>query len=269
MKEEKLRKFISSLVDDGVVVAFSGGVDSTLILKVAKEEAEKKNKEIIAATFETFLSPSGDLDITRKLASDYKVRHIEKYIDQTSNENVLMNTSNRCFYCKKEIFKRAIEIAKENNMKYVLDGTNLSDLDVYRPGLKALEELKIISPLKECGFEKSDVRDLAKKLNISVAKRPSAPCLATRFPYNEKLPLDKFEMIDKGEDVLKSYGFEVCRIRLYKDITRIEILESEFLKFIEKKEDIIRDLKDLGFKYINLDMEGFRSGSMDEVINER
>ena len=268
MKEEKLRGFISSLVDDGIVVAFSGGVDSTLVLKIAKEEAEKKNKEVIAATFETFLSPSGDLEITRKLAKDYNVKHIEKYIDQTENENVLMNRKNRCFYCKREIFSKALEIAEKNNMKYVLDGTNLSDLNVYRPGLKALEELEIISPLKECGFEKSDVRDLAKKLNISVAKRPSAPCLATRFPYDEKLPLDKFEVIDRAEEILKNYVFDLCRIRLYKDITRIEILEENFLKFIENREDIIRDLKNLGFKYINLDMEGFRSGSMDEGINE-
>ncbi|EHI56433.1 hypothetical protein HMPREF9333_00295 [Johnsonella ignava ATCC 51276] len=263
-----LREYIGKFLDSDVAVAFSGGVDSALVLKIAVEEAKKRGSRVTALTFNTFLSPSADIEITRKLAKEYGVRLVEEYIDQTDNEKVLMNDVKRCFYCKYTLFSRAKQTAYELGAKYVFDGTNKSDLGVYRPGLAALKELGIISPLAECGFEKSDVRLLAAELGISVAKRPSAPCLATRFPYGSKLPLDKFEMVDTGEKLLRQLGFDVCRIRLYGDITRIEILPDDFLKFIKERESIIAGLKKIGFKYINLDIEGFRSGSMDEVIDK-
>lgn len=267
MGEESLRNYIRSLVKDGVVVAFSGGVDSTLVLKIAKEESDRVNGRVMACTFTTFLSPSGDIKIAKKLVDEFNVSLTEAYIDQTENEKVLINDPKRCYYCKKTIFSKALEIAENNNMKYVIDGTNLSDLGVYRPGLEALRELNIISPLAVLKFEKKDVRSLAEKLNISVSKRPSKPCLATRFPYKKVLPVDKFNMVEKGEEILSDYGFKVNRIRLYDDVTRIEIPKEDFINFINMREDIIKDLKAIGFKYINLDMEGFRSGSMDEVLN--
>lgn len=266
MKEKLLREYIGNLTKKGVLVAFSGGVDSTLVLKIALEEGRKRNGKVTACTFETFLSPENDIEVTRKLAEEYGVELVERYIDQTNNSFVLNNSVDRCFHCKKVIFQNALEIAEKYNLKYVLDGTNHDDLGVYRPGLRALKELGIKSPLAECGFTKKEVRELAEKMGISVAKRPSAPCLATRFPYNKKLPIEKFSMIDKGEEILKEYGFLINRIRLYDDVTRIEIPVSDFEKFIKKREEIIKALKNLGFKYINLDMEGFRSGSMDEVI---
>ena len=177
-----------------------------------------------------------------------------------------MNDVDRCFYCKYELFLRAKQLAANLGAVHVLDGTNKSDLSLYRPGLRALKELGIISPLAKCGFEKSDVRALAAELGISVAARPSAPCLATRFPYNQRLPIDKFPMLDAGERLLKQLGFEICRIRLYGEVTRIEIMPEKFLLFINKRDEIIKELKNIGFKYINLDIEGFRSGSMDEVL---
>ena len=266
MNSDKLRQYIGSLLDEGVAVAFSGGVDSTLVLKIAAIEAKKAEKKVIALSFRTFLSPSGDIEIIRRLASEYKVDLIEEYIDQTDNEKVLMNDVDRCFYCKYELFLRAKQLAANLGAVHVLDGTNKSDLSLYRPGLRALKELGIISPLAECGFEKSDVRALAAELGISVAARPSAPCLATRFPYNQRLPIDKFPMLDAGERLLKQLGFEICRIRLYGEVTRIEIMPEKFLLFINKRDEIIKELKNIGFKYINLDIEGFRSGSMDEVL---
>ena len=266
MKEKLLREYIGKLTDEGVLVAFSGGVDSTLVLKIALDESKKRNGKVVACTFETFLSPENDIEITRNLAKEYGVELVEKYINQTDNSFVLNNSVDRCFHCKKEIFVNAIEIAQKYNLKYVLDGTNHDDLGVYRPGLRALKELDIKSPLAEYNFSKKEVRELAEKIGISVAKRPSAPCLATRFPYNKKLPLDKFSMVDKGEEFLRELGFSVNRIRVYDDVTRIEIPVSDFEKFIEMREDIVKKLKSLGFKYINLDIEGFRSGSMDEVI---
>lgn len=267
MKEKLLREYINNLIKDGVLVTFSGGVDSTLVLKIAVEESKKISKENVkACTFQTFLSPTGDIEIVKKLAKDFGVDIIEEYIDQTKNNAVLNNQKDRCFHCKKVIFSEAINLARKNNLKYVLDGTNSDDLKIYRPGLRAIKELGIKSPLAECGFTKEEVRKLAEKLKIEVAKRPSAPCLATRFPYDEKLPLEKFSMVEEGENFLKEMGFLVNRIRVYKDVTRIEIPVSDFEKFMKYRENIIKELKRIGFKYINLDMEGFRSGSMDEVI---
>lgn len=267
MKEKLLREYINKLIKDGVLITFSGGVDSTLVLKIAVEESKKIfDGKVKACTFQTFLSPSEDIEIVKKLAKDFNVDIIQKYIDQTKNIAVSNNHKDRCFHCKKMIFSEAINIAKENNLKYVLDGTNSDDLKIYRPGLKAIKELGVKSPLADCNFTKDEVRKLAEKLKIKVAKRPSTPCLATRFPYDEKLPLEKFSLIEKGESFLKEMGFLTNRIRLYGDVTRIEINISDFDKFISNREKIIKNLKELGFKYINLDMEGFRSGSMDEVI---
>lgn len=266
MKADRLVSYIRELMCDGVLVAFSGGVDSALILKIASEIQKAEGLKVIAITFNTFLSPGLDIDITGALAKEYGVDLIEEHLSQIEDNRIRNNEVDRCFYCKEMLFKRAIEVAKSHNLKYVLDGTNKSDTCVYRPGLRALSKLGIVSPLLECGIDKGEVRELAQKYNISVAKRPSAPCLATRFPYNKPLPTDKFEMVDKGEQLLKNWGFLTNRIRLYDDVTRIEILPSDFETFILKKEEIISGLKELGFKYINLDMEGFRSGSMDEVL---
>lgn len=266
MKKKALKLKIEEIVNQGSLIAFSAGVDSTLILKLASEISKEK---VVACIFTSFLSPKEDLKLARTIAKDYGIRLIEENIDQRNNKFIMNNDRDRCYYCKKMILSRLVEIAKEEGLTYVVDGTNFDDLKVYRPGLKALKELNIKSPLAECKITKKEVREMAEELNISVAKKPSTPCLATRFPYEEQLPVDKFSLIEDGESYLKSIGFNVVRIRLYGEITRIEIPVSEFNNFFEKREEIIKKLKNIGFKYINLDMEGFRSGSMDVIINER
>lgn len=264
MKERKLRKIIRKYIKEGVIIAFSGGVDSALVLKVASEEANRTQNKIKAVSFRTFLMGADDVEKSKEIAEYLNVELIEKYIDETKNINIINNKKDRCFHCKKTLFEEAIKIAKSENCKYVLDGTNIDDLKVYRPGLKALAELGIKSPLQEAGLTKEEVRKLARKLNIPVYDRPSKPCLATRFPYNQKIDISKFKMIETGEEILSNMGFKNNRIRVYDDNTRIEIPISDFEKFMENREIIVEELKKLGFKYINLDMEGFRSGSMDE-----
>lgn len=265
MKREKLRNRIRELGKDGVVLCFSGGVDSALLLKIASEEVEKD--KLLALTFQTSLTPLSDLPIVKQMAESFGVKSKILYLDQFEDKEILNNPTNRCYLCKKFLYENAIEIKNNLGFKYVIDGSNFDDLKVYRPGRIALEELGIIRPLEEVKMTKKEVREFAKDLNIEVANRPSTPCMATRFPYGERLNKEVFTNLERGEKFLKSLGLENVRIRYYKDNIRIETDVDDFPIILEKRLLIIHELKALGFHYINLDLEGFRSGSMDEVID--
>lgn len=266
MKRKNLRKRISELGKKGVVLCFSGGVDSALLLKIASEEIKKEN--LLALTFQSTLTPLEDLNIVKNMAKDMDVNLKILNIDPLENKDILENSKDRCYLCKKYLYENAIKIKEDLGFSYVLDGSNFDDLDFYRPGRKALDELGIIRPLEELKFRKSEIRDFAEDLGVEVARRPSTPCMATRFPYGNKLEKEKFSNLEKGESFLKSLGIENVRIRLYGDNTRIEVPISDFPIIINNREKIVEKLKSLGFHYINLDLEGFRSGSMDEVIKE-
>lgn len=266
-KLELLRKEISSLVKEGVCIAFSGGVDSSLILKIACEEGIKENKKIHAVTFETKLHPVSDVSISKRVAMEMGAVHTIITINEFENEAILKNPMDRCYQCKKSLFVNLSEFAKENNLKYVLDGTNGDDLNTYRPGIKALRELGVLSPLAKFGITKEEVRAMAKELGISVASRPSAPCMATRLPYNTEISIELLERIDKGEEFIRKLGFPVVRLRLHNDIVRIEVDKEDLPKLLESKDKILDYLKGLGFVYITLDLEGFRSGSMDIYLD--
>lgn len=258
-KYNELKNFIKNYCDEGIIVAFSGGVDSSLVLKAAQEVCSK----VLAVTFETMLSPMKDLDISKGIAEEIGAHHAVLELDEFKNEELLNNPIDRCYICKKYLFENLFAYGKENGYGVVFDGTILDDLNEYRPGLKAIKDLGVISPLKESGFSKSDVRFWAEKLDLSVSNRPSSPCMATRLPYNTKLDRDLLNRISQAEDFLKANGFDLVRVRVYKDIARIEIEKSKFLDFLEVREKIVERLKDLGFTYVCLDIEGFRSGSMD------
>ncbi|SHH85092.1 ATP-dependent sacrificial sulfur transferase LarE [Sporanaerobacter acetigenes] len=258
-----LQNEILKLVEEGACVAFSGGVDSSLILKMVCDAGKKYNKKIYAVTFNTKLHPMEDINISKEVAKSMGAIHKIIDVDEFENEKILTNPVDRCYQCKKYLFEKLLEFAEENDIKYVLDGTNADDLKEYRPGIKALRELGIISPLAQFDINKKEVRQMAKNLNISVATRPSAPCLATRLPYNTNITFELLNKIEKAETYIKGLGFAVVRVRVHGDIVRIEIEKEEFLRFLDKKDLIISYLKDLGFIYITLDLEGFRSGSMD------
>ena len=177
--------------------------------------------------------------------------------------NVLKNNpQDRCYHCKKLLFSKLSELANGHN---IIDGTNYDDLSVYRPGIKALKELGIISPFAKFGITKQEIRDYAKECGIDIFDKPSTPCLATRFPYGAELTPEKLRLVEHGEKILKDLGFSCCRLRLHNDIARIEIPQSDFTQFLSAKDDIINALKTSGITYITLDLEGFRSGSMDYV----
>lgn len=259
----KIKEYIESLMEDGICIAFSGGVDSSLILKIVSQISKKQKGQVYAVTFETKLHPVSDVSISKKVAEEMGVKHEIIKINELQNKEILNNPIDRCYLCKKMLFTNLLQFAKEKGLKYVLDGTNADDLKTYRPGVKALKELEIISPLAKFNISKEEVRTIAEYLNISVANRPSTPCMATRLPYNIKIEFELLKRIEKGEDYLRSLGFDVVRLRVHDDIARIEIEKKDFKKLLDNSEDISKYLKNLGFTYITLDIEGFRSGSMD------
>jgi len=269
MKKENLRRRIAKKVEEGACVAFSGGVDSSLILKIAVEEAEKIGKKVHAVTFETKLHPVSDVTISERVAKEMGAVHTVMEVDEFQDDEIMKNPVNRCYLCKRLLFTTLREFAEKEGLKHILDGTNADDHGTYRPGIKALEELSISSPLAEYGFTKEEVRKLASELGISVSRRPSAPCLATRLPYGTQIDFTLLKRIEEGEEFIKSLGFEVMRLRVHSDIARIELPAHEFRDFISKRDEISDKLKSLGFHYITLDMEGFRSGSMDLHLNKK
>ncbi len=265
----KLKQRIRELIDEGLAIAFSGGVDSSILLKIACDEAKAMHKKVHAITFETKLHPSCDLENAEKIATEVGAVHHIIRVNELDNIDIKFNPVDRCYKCKHYLFSSLIEFAKKLELKNIIDGTNFDDLSQYRPGIKALAELGIISPLAELKISKAEVRKIASELGLTVSNRPSAPCLATRLPYNTEIDFALLENIDKGEDYLKSLGFLVNRIRVHKDIARIEIEKMQFSLFIEKSELITAELKKLGFTYITLDLEGFRSGSMDINLTQK
>lgn len=263
MKKENLRRSIAKMVEEGACVAFSGGVDSSLILKIAVEEGQKIGLMVHAVTFETKLHPISDVAISQSVAKEMGAIHTVIEVDEFQDVNIMKNPVNRCYLCKRLLFSTLRDFAEEHGLRHIMDGTNADDHGTYRPGIKALSELGISSPLAENGFSKEEVRSLASELSISVSRRPSAPCLATRLPYGTDIDFNLLKRIEEGEEFIKALGFEVMRLRVHKEIVRIEIPVTEFADFLNKGEEVISKLKSLGFHYITLDMEGFRSGSMD------
>lgn len=269
--EEKKRKLYENMkhyLQEDICLAFSGGVDSSLLLILAKScvKEQQKKSNIYAVTFDTMLHPSCDLNTAKKVAKEAEVFHQVLFVNELEQEEIRFNPEKRCYLCKKTLFSKLQEFAKSKGISIILEGTNEDDLHVYRPGLQAIQELGIKSPLAEAGFTKEEVRKLAKELGVSVAERPSTPCLATRLPYGTEISMGVLERIAKGEEYLHTLGFSVVRLRVHGEIARIEIPQKEFESFLKKSGEIIEELKKMGFDYITLDLQGFRSGSMDEKI---
>lgn len=248
-----------------VAIAFSGGVDSTFLLKVANDILGDK---CIAVTIHAMMHSNREIEEAKSYTKALGIKHIVFKIDNFDIKEFVDNDEKRCYYCKKAIFTNMKNIAKQNNINYILDGTNLDDLGDYRPGLKALDELEIKSPLKDSLLTKNDIRILSKELNIPTFNKPAFACLATRIPYGETITNDKLRMIEKSEEYLQDLGFKQFRVRAHDKLARIEVEESEINKFFDK--DLLKNthnkLKEIGFKYVTLDLLGYRMGSMNDGI---
>lgn len=261
---QTLLKTIQSYPSKRICVAFSGGVDSTLVLKACIDA----NAIVFPVIFRTVLHPSAEVEeaknITDSLGTTLKVLEINEF----QYPEILENTPERCYQCKKALFSLLREYALQNNCPIIVDGTNLDDLSEFRPGLRALKELHINSPLAEAHLSKSDVRHLCAELGLNVSSKPSSPCMATRLPYYTKITEDALHKIEAGELALKAMGFTQVRVRKHGEIARVELLESEMEQAFHQYKSIAEKLKTIGFDYVTLDLECFRSGSMDIYIKK-
>lgn len=264
-----LKESMGEFAKEDVMIAFSGGVDSSLLLKLACVEALKTGKKVYAVMLHTMLHPAGEIESARIIAGEAGARFLVLEVDELQEAGIEKNPVDRCYRCKKYLFQKLKEKAKELQTAVILEGTNEDDLHVYRPGIKAVRELGIRSPLAEAGFTKDQVRALAAEYQMPVSAKPSTPCLATRFPYGTDLSYETMRRVEQGEEYLKSLGFYNVRLRVHGEIARIETDLADLHKLLERREGITNTLKALGYRYITMDLEGFRSGSMDDVIPKK
>lgn len=251
-----------AIVTEPVMVAFSGGADSVLVLKLALE-ASSGRVPVYALYADAPWMPRAARAEAEQIARELQVKLNVVSIDSPGSIGIENNPLDRCYRCKKAIFKAFMDFGQIHNVEILLEGTQLDDLTKYRPGLKAIAESGARSPLKELGLHKSDVRELLAHWGLSAAKKPSGSCLATRLPYGQTLSVPILKQIDQAENYLRSFGFKVIRVRSHGDIARIETDLEHLSLALSKRADIVRELKSLGWKYVTLDLEGFRSGSMD------
>ena len=263
----ELRRVLDEMSADGVCAAFSGGVDSALLLTVLSELRARKDFPLLAVVFATAFHTAEETASALKLAEELGVPAERVDRDVLSDPVLKNNPKDRCYHCKRNLFTEMKRIAAAHGIRNLVDGTNADDTKVYRPGRKALEELGVLSPLALCGFTKDGIRAAARELLIPVADKPSAPCLATRFPYGTVMTDEALRNVERGEECLRGFGLKVVRLRVHGDVARIETDAEGFELASARRFEIAFSLRrEAGFAYVALDMEGFRSGSMDEPL---
>ncbi len=252
---------------ESVAVAFSSGVDSAFLLKVASDVLGEK---AFAITATSSFFPKRESDESSQFCNQYGIKQIFIQIDALSVPGVSENPPDRCYLCKKNLFTTMIRIAKENGAKELIEGSNVDDEGDYRPGLKAIAELRIKSPLRMAGLTKDDIRELSRQMELPTWDKPSYACLASRVPYGETITDSKLSMIEAGEALLIGMGFKQERCRVHGNVARIELPSEDFERFMEPeiRNKVYDELMKIGFKYVSLDLKGFRSGSMNEVLEK-
>lgn len=264
----KKHKMKAQLVDwfrdkESVVVALSGGVDSSVVARAAFEALGKR---AIAATAKSATLAATELEIAKKVAREIGITHEIFIEDEFENPKFSENSPERCYHCRKGLIKGLRKVARKYSAKYIVDGANADDALQHRPGLRALKENGVRSPLMELGIGKEEVRRIAKYFNLSVSEKPSMACLASRIPYGERITEERLRRIEEAEGFIENLGFEQVRVRYHSNIARIEVAKEDIPRAIKFREKILKKLKEIGFAYVALDLEGYRSGSMDEVL---
>lgn len=262
----KHKKLITILKEmEKVLVAFSAGVDSTFLLCCAKEAL---NGNVLAVTANSPSFPQREKEESIRLAEMLKTGHLIIDSEELEDPNYRKNPSDRCFYCKHDLFTRLTKIAREKNIYHVIDGANLDDTKDHRPGSKAAEKLSVRSPLKEAGLNKEDIRLLSREKNLPTWNKPAFACLASRIPYGTEITREKLSMVEQAEKILYDLGFSQCRVRHHNDLARIEVSKEQLHQFIKNRisEKIVTELKKIGYNYVTIDLEGYRTGRMNEIL---
>ena len=263
-KYEELCRIVRSL--GRVVVAFSAGVDSTLMLKVALEVLGAD--DVVAATGDSDSLARAELEEARTLADQLGARHVIIKTDEFDNDDYLANPTNRCYYCKTTLYTHLSKYITDNGFDTIVNGINIDDYGDWRPGIAAADEHRVRAPIAEAGITKQEVRQLSEWFGLPTADKPASPCLSSRVQYGEEITPEKLRMIEQAESFLKSLGFRECRVRHHHNLARVEVPPDEIAKLAdpELRARIDACFRELGYNYVTLDLRGFRSGSMNEVI---
>ena len=264
-KCKRLENILKEL--ESVVLAYSGGVDSSFLLAVCSRVLPGR---VIAVTASSSSYPDRELKQATRFARQIKVRHIIIRTNELRDENYVQNPTNRCYYCKRELFTRLDEIRKKHRIQHIIDGSNIDDESDFRPGNVANKEFGVRSPLKEAGLIKNDIRVLSKRLNLSSWSNPSFACLSSRIPYNTKIDSKTLARIEKAEDFLISLGFRQVRVRNFGNLAKIEVDKHKIDRLVTKSQShkVTSYLKKLGYKHITVDLEGYRVGSLNQSIGK-
>lgn len=263
-KQEELEKLLESY--KRVAVAFSSGVDSTYLLKIAQKVL---GENVIAVTASSCSFPKRELEEAKTFCRENGIRHIVVESEELDIDGFRQNPKNRCYLCKHELFEKILSIAKENGIETVVEASNTDDDGDYRPGLVAVKELGIESPLRNVGLSKKEIREYSKELGLPTWNKQAFACLSSRFVYGETISEEKLAMVDQAEQLLLDMGFHQLRVRIHDKLARIEVHPSEFEKIMqeENRTKIFHALKQYGFTYVTLDLQGYRTGSMNETLS--